>query len=488
MKHFLDIYREKFSAQSLPWLVLGKGPTFARKDEFDLQAFNSIALNHVVNDVAVTFAHLIDIDVVEHCASHLESNTQYVIMPWIPHVHCHPGSADLAGWVEQIPVLGRLAAQDRLLWYDLNTAKCRQGAEPVVEAGYFSAESVLHLLSLAGAKVIRTLGVDGVSEYSDEFSAIEATTKFANGQQSFDRQFERFAELRREFKLDLAPLTVQSPIRVYVGCSRSEWLPFKVLEHSINRHARMPVECFPLYDAQIPIPSPRESCNRPRTNFSFQRFLIPEIACFKGRAIYLDSDMVVLKDIAELWTLPFNSAQILGIDAFSPAHEASKFSVMLLDCDQLDWKIKNIVASLDRGTIDYKSLMHDLSMAKVRLSIPAIWNSIDMVIPGQTALIHYTDLNQQPWLTRSGTGHQHWIPLLREAVISGHVDMVAIADEVERGHVRPSLLAQLELGIDDPVDLPIDAVLADADFVPPHLQRPGPLKNLIQNLFGKARL
>ena len=48
-----------------PWLVLGKGPTFARRGEFDLTGFHRFALNHVVRELSVQIAHMIDADVAE---------------------------------------------------------------------------------------------------------------------------------------------------------------------------------------------------------------------------------------------------------------------------------------------------------------------------------------------------------------------------------------------------------------------------------------
>ena len=58
---------------------------------------------------------------------------------------------------------------------------------------------------------------------------------------------------------------------------------------------------MPLHEATIPIPTPATPANRPRTPFSFQRFLIPELCGFKGRGIYVDSDMQVFEDIRGLW-------------------------------------------------------------------------------------------------------------------------------------------------------------------------------------------
>ena len=51
--------------------------------------------------------------------------------------------------------------------------------------------------------------------------------------------------------------------------------------------------------------------------FSFSRLQIPKLAGFSGRALYLDADMQVLGDIADLWTLPFDEADVLY--ALTPA-------------------------------------------------------------------------------------------------------------------------------------------------------------------------
>ncbi len=54
---------------------------------------------------------------------------------------------------------------------------------------------------------------------------------------------------------------------------------------------------------------PKDEPNRGRTGFSFSRFQIPKLAGYKGRALYLDADMQVFGDIAELWDIPFDDAQ-----------------------------------------------------------------------------------------------------------------------------------------------------------------------------------
>ena len=61
----------------------------------------------------------------------------------------------------------------------------------------------------------------------------------------------------------------------------------------------------------LPIPLPKDEKNRPRTGFSFFRFAIPELCNYSDRALYLDADMQVFSDLAELWDIPFNKQRIL---------------------------------------------------------------------------------------------------------------------------------------------------------------------------------
>src|SRR5207237_9139533 len=104
--------------------------------------------------------------------------------------------------------------------------------------------------------------------------------------------------------IDYAPLDIEAPIRIYVGATEAEMLAVKVLEYSIRKHASMSVEVFPLYQSGFEIPLPRDAQNQPRPPFSFQRFLIPALVGYRGRAIYLASNSLVFRDVRALLTLP----------------------------------------------------------------------------------------------------------------------------------------------------------------------------------------
>jgi hypothetical protein len=262
-----------------------------------------------------------------------------------------------------------------------------------------------------------------------------------------------------------------TPIRVYVGSQEAQMLAVKVLEFSIRRHTTAEVVVFPLHEATIEFPTPRDVSNRPRTPFSFQRFYIPALQNHRGRAIYLDSDMQVFRNIQELWNLPFDGADLLAARERGESGRRPQFSVMLLDCDELDWDLTKIVAALDRGELTYETLMYDMAVARnIRAAIDPSWNSLERYAPGETGLLHYTDMPTQPWVSLENPNGALWVQDLLDAVAQGFIARSYIEDHVRRGFVRPSLLYQLEHGVTDSKLLPRDARGLDRDFVAPYKQ------------------
>jgi hypothetical protein len=488
MRSFFEWFAAQPGETTRRWVIFGKGPSFSRRTEFDLTGYRSLSLNHVVRDQQVDVAHAIDIDVIEACVDVLERNASVVVLPWYPHQRNRPASRTLAEWTADLPVLQRLAEAGRLLWYDLGTARKRYGPGPTVAAPYFSAEAALSLLALAGARNVRSLGVDGGSSYSREFAQLRDTTLLSNGHQSFDTQFQGFARTIMQTGVDYAPLNIESPIRVFVGAAPPQMLTVKVLEYSIRKHASMSVDVFPLFQAPLQYPMPKDPANRPRTPFSFQRFVIPSLKGFRGRAIYVDSDMQVFRDIRELWTLPFDGADLLAAREPGDTGRRPQFSVMLLDCERLRWNLTEIVARLDSGDLDYEKLMYRMAVAaRIDAAIDPHWNSLERYEDGKTALLHYTDMNTQPWLSRANKLNYLWTRDLLEAIERGVITRDYVAAEVAAGHVRPSLLYQVDHGLEDTALLSKSARALDARFIPPHEHGSGSIASLVARPLRFAR-
>ena len=86
----------------------------------------------------------------------------------------------------------------------------------------------------------------------------------------------------------------------------------------------------------------------------------------------------------------------------------------------------------------------------------------------ETALLHFTDMTTQPWVSQENPLGYLWTSDLIEAVEAGAITMDFVEREVAAGHVRPSLLYQLEKRIEDSLLLPRQARGLDQNFVAPY--------------------
>lgn len=275
-------------------------------------------------------------------------------------------------------------------------------------------------------------------------------------------------------------------IKIYVGTQPEQMLALKVLEYSIRQHTTMAVEVIPLFaavaQAGIEIPTPKSPQNRPRTPFSFQRFAIPALNNYQGRAIYLDSDMQVFQDIAQLWEWDFAGADLLSVYEPPDSARMPQFSVMVLNCQQLSWNVKELIEDLDAGKWTYQQFMLEMAPAQMIARIlPTVWNELEKYQEGKTALTHYTDMPTQPWLSTINPLGWLWCQELLKAIADDFISKEFVFQEVQRGWVRPSLLYQLKHNIIDPLKLPQPEIKRDNwQFLPPHAVKP-PMNKMIHS-------
>ena len=269
-------------------------------------------------------------------------------------------------------------------------------------------------------------------------------------------------------------------IRIYLGTQLEQTLATAVLSYSIRRHTSQPVHITPLYEAVaaagLDIPVPKDRNLRPRTPFTFQRFAIPALCQYQGKAIYLDSDMLVFQDISELWQQPFDrlgvpTADLLSVPEPPESGRSPQYSVMLINCAQLKWNAMQLVQALERGRWTYSEFVLNMSPAAVkRADLPFGWNDLERYDPARTALLHYTDMPAQPWLSVANPLAPIWCAELIRAIADGAITRETVQDSVDRGWVRPSLMAQVDRAIADPQQLPAAIIERDRyTFVPPHI-------------------
>jgi len=289
----------------------------------------------------------------------------------------------------------------------------------------------------------------------------------------------------------------QDPVRVFIGSGEASLLERKTLIYSLRKNSRRPVEVYVLNgthnavepDAGPPFAAPMSLRVKYRnyTEFSLYRFLIPQLCNHRGRGIYLDSDMVCLGDIGELFDLPMDGCDFLSVRAYDTNRWGP--SVMLIDCDRCRFDLEQICDETDAGLYSYTEFTQfdDRYLARHPQKIGVLdpnWNVFDRC-DEQTKLIHYTNLLSQPW---KFPGHPHgelWFQYFREAQAAGQITDADIAKSIGRGYVRPTI----QQGNQQPPP-PVAAVApAPVRSPPPAIENPAPLRrpNWLKRLSRKLR-
>ena len=213
-------------------------------------------------------------------------------------------------------------------------------------------------------------------------------------------------------------------VRIFAGCDSNDCdlEQMMVFEHSLLKHASLPVEIHWMRLSRDPA-SPWYSdpqakgdvgwrTERWATPFSGLRWAVPAVCGFEGRAIYMDTDMIVLSDIAELWRTPIAHGEL-----FAARHDEGfqRFCVMVWDCAAA----RQALPSLDRLRADpqtHNRLKKHFEQhpEQVRAIDPA-FNSIDG--DGQPIenikVLHYSDMGTQfshpyAFARLKAEGRTHW--------------------------------------------------------------------------------
>ena len=192
-------------------------------------------------------------------------------------------------------------------------------------------------------------------------------------------------------------------IKVFIGYDPREAVAYSVLAHSIHARATVPVAIAPLMLSELSGVLKRERHPLQSTDFSFSRFLTPFLSDFAGWSIFMDCDMLVLDDIARLYSLRDERYAVMVVKHDHVPKESRKFldqpqtpyqkknwsSVMLFNnakCRALSPDYVNTASGLDLH--QFKWLSNDELIGE----IPARWNHLVGYHPprGDASLVHYT--------------------------------------------------------------------------------------------------
>ena len=98
------------------------------------------------------------------------------------------------------------------------------------------------------------------------------------------------------------------PIPVFVGYDPREAIAYHVCANSIIRNSSQPVAIVPV--ALNLFQDYSETHTDGSNHFIYTRFLVPYLCDFTGHAIFIDGDMIVRGDIAELWAMRNSSVDV----------------------------------------------------------------------------------------------------------------------------------------------------------------------------------
>lgn len=192
-------------------------------------------------------------------------------------------------------------------------------------------------------------------------------------------------------------------IRIFIGYDPREAVAFSVLSSSIMKRSSQPLSITPVALRNLQGIMTRERNPLQSTDFSFSRFLTPYLSGYEGWSIFMDCDMLVLDDIANLWKLRDERYAVQVVKHDHRPKEDTKFlgapqskyekknwtSVMLFNnarCKALTPEYVNTASGLELH--QFKWLDSDDEIGE----IPHRWNHLvgyDKYTP-EVSLIHYT--------------------------------------------------------------------------------------------------
>jgi hypothetical protein len=194
------------------------------------------------------------------------------------------------------------------------------------------------------------------------------------------------------------------PHRIFIGYDPTQDIAYEVLRYSLEKHASEPIEINAIDASKL------TEFNRPvdplaSTPFTYTRFLVPWLCDYEGIALFMDSDMLALGDVSELFHLPMDGLALrVRQHAYNPTETVKMggkvqtqyprknwSSLMLMNCSELQVWTKEAVETQSGAWLHRFEPIPDEKIG----DISEEWNVLDH-ITGPAKLLHYT--SGGPWL------------------------------------------------------------------------------------------
>ena len=146
-------------------------------------------------------------------------------------------------------------------------------------------------------------------------------------------------------------------LKIFIGWDSRFPEPADVLAFSLERHSSIPLDIHFLKLDELNIN--RKHDPLASTEFTYSRFLVPHLCDFKGKAVFMDNDMLCFSDVRKLDELcmddlalrvvkhdyqPTNTVKMYGaVQTSYPRKNWSSF--MIMNCEKLKLWSKKIVGN-----------------------------------------------------------------------------------------------------------------------------------------------
>lgn len=200
-------------------------------------------------------------------------------------------------------------------------------------------------------------------------------------------------------------------MKIFIGWDPREELACEIAKASILRHASLPVEIIPLSLETLGKTYSRPTIQRNgrlwdkisdapmSTSHAIARFFVPYLCDYKGWAVFMDGDVLIRRDIADLFALadPHYPLQVVK-HCYAPADTVKKSGDAQLQYGRKNWSSVILWNCSDPGnkrltpevlnswtglTLHQFGWLHESEIGE----LPGIWNTLIT----EPALVHFTE-------------------------------------------------------------------------------------------------
>jgi lipopolysaccharide biosynthesis glycosyltransferase len=268
--------------------------------------------------------------------------------------------------------------------------------------------------------------------------------------------------------------SISEPIRIFIGSSPKNTIEEAVFRYTLQKYTTSAIEIHVingqagtatnLNTGEVKSLPPNLIGRIPgATAFSLGRWAIPEWCGYRGKAIYCDSDQVLLADLAQLWNFDLSGCTLAAVPV-KQAKSATAYidsylqtylnveddyylaSVMLIDCEKAaQLSLSSLVEAMDRQAFSMSDLMYLGETFRQYLGVevktlPSEWNHLDYV-DGTSKLVHFTNLDSQPWRFHHHPIAQFWEDIFLDAIAENAISQETVKLAYANGWITARIKA-----------------------------------------------